>query len=238
MTTGSDLVAAAKSFTGQPYSTGPARTDPNSSYKDCSGLVVASLAKLGVHLPAQFAPVSTGLELWCRSVVTLDGRGLGRTLSEAYATPGCLLFIWGYGPEGHVGISCGDQTSVETPAAGHMVGIRDRRSVWTGAALVPGLDYSAAPPAPPPAPADWLETLAAEVAFLKGAIRTKPVRYGDNGAGVTVVQLLLKLKGYDIGTVDGAFGPKTLQAVQAFQHANGLVADGVVGPLTFGALSA
>ncbi|HEY0988185.1 MAG TPA: peptidoglycan-binding domain-containing protein [Kofleriaceae bacterium] len=36
--------------------------------------------------------------------------------------------------------------------------------------------------------------------------------------------------------VDGAFGPRTREAVVRFQHTNGLEADGVVGPLTWAAL--
>jgi peptidoglycan hydrolase-like protein with peptidoglycan-binding domain len=37
-------------------------------------------------------------------------------------------------------------------------------------------------------------------------------------------------------TVDGIFGPKTKSAVRAFQHAIGIVSDGIVGPLTWQAL--
>jgi peptidoglycan hydrolase-like protein with peptidoglycan-binding domain len=36
--------------------------------------------------------------------------------------------------------------------------------------------------------------------------------------------------------MDGIFGAKTLAAVRAFQRSRGLTVDGVVGPLTWGAL--
>jgi uncharacterized protein (TIGR02594 family) len=48
-------------------------------------------------------------------------------------------------------------------------------------------------------------------------------------------QRLVSLR-FDVGGVDGVFGPKTLAAVQAFQRAQGLAVDGVVGPRTAGAL--
>src|SRR5690348_17484353 len=40
----------------------------------------------------------------------------------------------------------------------------------------------------------------------------------------------------DPGNSDGSFGPGTLAAVIAFQSSQGMVADGVVGPNTAGAL--
>ena len=46
----------------------------------------------------------------------------------------------------------------------------------------------------------------------------------------------LNALGYDCGSVDGIFGSKTYAAVLAFQKANGLVADGIVGSLTWGKL--
>ena len=40
----------------------------------------------------------------------------------------------------------------------------------------------------------------------------------------------------DFNVVDGIFGSKTYAAVMAFQKANGLSADGIAGPLTWGKL--
>ncbi len=51
------------------------------------------------------------------------------------------------------------------------------------------------------------------------------------------LQQKLKAKGINVG-VDGQFGPKTKAAVIAFQRANGLTADGVVGPKTWAKLNA
>ena len=54
------------------------------------------------------------------------------------------------------------------------------------------------------------------------------------GTEVKSLQTCLKLRKYlpDTSKVDGIFGPKTKQATMAFQKANGLKADGIVGPLT------
>ena len=52
------------------------------------------------------------------------------------------------------------------------------------------------------------------------------------GDDVLALQTLLNTKGYDVGTPDGSFGPKTQAAVIIFQKTNGLVPDGSVGPNT------
>ena len=54
---------------------------------------------------------------------------------------------------------------------------------------------------------------------------------------VTELQRALSSAGYDPGPADGKFGPRTETAVIAFQQANGLSADGVVGPETASALN-
>ncbi len=63
------------------------------------------------------------------------------------------------------------------------------------------------------------------------------LRTGSSGAEVKALQQTLARAGFDPGPLDGAFGAKTERAVKAFQRANGLEADGVVGKLTRAALA-
>jgi peptidoglycan hydrolase-like protein with peptidoglycan-binding domain len=60
-------------------------------------------------------------------------------------------------------------------------------------------------------------------------------RQGDQGPEVRALQHLLRFKGQNVD-VDGIFGAQTRAAVVAFQNQNGLVTDGIVGPLTWSAL--
>ena len=53
---------------------------------------------------------------------------------------------------------------------------------------------------------------------------------------VTLIQNRLNSLGFAVGRADGIFGPRTHAGVQAFQKANGLVVDGIVGRNTWGAL--
>lgn len=64
------------------------------------------------------------------------------------------------------------------------------------------------------------------------------IRRGARGAAVEDVQKRLLRLGYDLGRagVDGVFQGATLEAVRAFQRAQGLAEDGVVGPKTWAAL--
>lgn len=62
------------------------------------------------------------------------------------------------------------------------------------------------------------------------------VRSGATGNEVRELQRALKEKGFDPQGTDGKFGPNTRKAVVAFQRANGLEPDGVVGKNTLAAL--
>lgn len=53
---------------------------------------------------------------------------------------------------------------------------------------------------------------------------------------VRSVQEALRAAGFDPGLVDGIPGKRTRDAIIAFQRAKGLMADGIAGPVTLGAL--
>ena len=59
------------------------------------------------------------------------------------------------------------------------------------------------------------------------------LRPGSSGQAVRELQQALKGLGYDPGAVDGHFGPRTESAVKAFQKAQGLTVDGIVGDITW-----
>jgi peptidoglycan hydrolase-like protein with peptidoglycan-binding domain len=66
----------------------------------------------------------------------------------------------------------------------------------------------------------------------------KTLRRGDIGQAVTALQLALLEAGYSLRVygADGDFGKETEAAVKAFQKANGLAVDGIVGAKTWAAL--
>ena len=70
---------------------------------------------------------------------------------------------------------------------------------------------------------------AATTASATTAPGTAVLREGDSGEDVFDLQARLFELGYYSGRIDGRFGAETTEAVKAFQRANGLGADGVVG---------
>lgn len=63
---------------------------------------------------------------------------------------------------------------------------------------------------------------------------TKPTLHsGAKGDAVFYLQSKLSSAGYSVGKIDGIYGPKTYNAVIAFQAEHNLATDGVVGPATW-----
>jgi peptidoglycan hydrolase-like protein with peptidoglycan-binding domain len=59
------------------------------------------------------------------------------------------------------------------------------------------------------------------------------LRLGASGEAVRQLQVALKGLGYDPGAIDGQFGSRTEAAVKAFQRAQGIAVDGIVGDITW-----
>ena len=78
-------------------------------------------------------------------------------------------------------------------------------------------------PATAAAPAAPMETAAAPAT-------------GAQVGSAQEIQQALKQAGFYQGAIDGKVGPKTQQAIKAFQQAHQLKVDGKVGPRTWAAL--
>jgi cell wall-associated NlpC family hydrolase len=63
------------------------------------------------------------------------------------------------------------------------------------------------------------------------------LKTGSTGADVVQLQTELNYIGYNVGATDGIFGVKTQSEVVAFQTANSLTPDGIVGSITATALN-
>ena len=72
--------------------------------------------------------------------------------------------------------------------------------------------------------------------FKMVAVNCQVLKKIAKGKPVVALQAILKAKGFDCGAIDGSFGQKTDQAVRAFQKAEGLEVDGIVGSATWEAL--
>lgn len=122
------------------------------------------------------------------------------------------------GRMGHTGICLGDGTIVH--AKGHAYGVvHDKVSAgrWTHYAIPKGMRSE-------------------DDGQAAGKIDARPtLRKGSKGEDVVYLQQLLNAEGAKI-SVDGIFGSATEARVEAFQASHGLVADGIVGPLTWSAL--
>jgi hypothetical protein len=63
-----------------------------------------------------------------------------------------------------------------------------------------------------------------------------PLKPGDYGEQVKVLQRALASLGYSPGAIDGVYGLSTQRAVSRFQSASKLTPDGILGPQTLAAL--
>lgn len=84
---------------------------------------------------------------------------------------------------------------------------------------------------------EWANPQSPEEAWGSVAEGNVMVRHGQRGPVIEALQGRLASAGFELAA-DGDFGNKTKEALIAFQKANGLDPDGVVGPATAAALEA
>ncbi len=95
----------------------------------------------------------------------------------------------------------------------------------------PAADLSPAVDAPVP------QAKPSDVARTEATATWRDVmKPGSRGEDVRQLQETLKAAGYDVGPIDGKFGPLTEAAVKAYQADHGLTVDGKVGEKTRGSL--
>ena len=140
---------------------------------------------------------------------------------------GLFVFTLNAGRATHTAVTIGNGQAVD--ARGHALGVVQR--ALSGASYTHwarlNVDYEA------PAQGENEENPG-------GGETRRTLRAGMSGEDVQDVQRTLLSLGYDLGAsgMDGRFGSATRAAVTAFQRANGLAADGVVGPATWQMLDA
>lgn len=126
---------------------------------------------------------------------------------------------------GHIGLYIGDGWVIE--ASGTINGVIKSRitiSKWVEWGELKGVNYEAGP-------ADVITDPEENMTY--GTIRK-----GDKGPVVKYAQQLLMKAGYELPRfgADGSYGTETVSAVKAFQKANGLQQDGIIGPKTWAKL--
>lgn len=74
------------------------------------------------------------------------------------------------------------------------------------------------------------------ISTYMNSARAQNLAWGSKGDEVRELQTRLQRWGYYDGPISSIYGEQTFEAVKRFQRANGLTADGVVGPQTRAAL--
>lgn len=129
--------------------------------------------------------------------------------------PGTAVFMVNEGRRTHIGLYVGNGVVIE--AQGTKTGVVESSiNMWEEWGELVGVEYDTNP-----------ETFETDFATL---------RKGDRGELVEVLQKKLLAAGCTV-KVDGIFGANTLAFVLAFQRANGLTPDGIVGKKTWAKLN-
>lgn len=243
MTKAEAVISAAESQIGSPYVYGTwgqlctvslrkryANYNPSQraiTYKRCPVLNGSQSTCAGCKYEGKLAFDCRGFTHWCllKAVIDITGGYVARQWSdnnwdakgEIAFLPECICCVF-TGDMGHTGLYVGGGRVLHCSGEvkDDMLSGRD----WQKWAIPKGL-YTP-------------EELAK---LVKGAF-TRMLKKGMKGEDVRTMQVYLNALGYNCGTADGIFGNKTVEAVKAFQSAEGLTVDGIAGQQTLDILAA
>ena len=192
---------------------------------DCSGLFVYAFQKYGIRISHSSHYQYTD---YCAEKGTLSK---GKRTDGKALKPGTAVFVYKDETKRytHIGLYVGNGEVIEaygTQKGVIMSSVTDNK--WNRWGEMKKVDFSeekASPEDPEHSAPEAPET-------------RKTLRKGDKGSQVKELQERLLNLGYPLPKygADGDFGKETETAVKAFQHDNGLNADGVVGKNTWTAL--
>ena len=243
MTKAEAVISAAESQIGSPYVYGTwgqlctvslrkryANYNPSQraiTYKRCPVLNGSQSTCAGCKYEGKLAFDCRGFTHWCllKAGIDITGGYVARQWSdnnwdakgEIAFLPECVCCVF-TGDMGHTGLYVGGGRVLHCSGEvkDDMLSGRD----WQKWAIPKGL-YTP-------------EELAK---LVKGAF-TRMLKKGMKGEDVRTMQVYLNALGYNCGTADGIFGNKTVEAVKAFQSAEGLTVDGIAGQQTLDILAA
>lgn len=189
---------------------------------DCSGLFDWAFRELnGIDI---YHGSNTIWNKYCTAKGELKN---GKRTDGKELKPGTAIFTHNTKTDvrGHIGLYIGDGWVIE--ASGTINGVIKSKitiSKWVEWGELKGVNYETGP----------------------GDVITDPeenmtygtIRKGDKGPVVKYAQQLLMKAGYSLPKfgADGSYGAETVSAVKAFQKANGLQQDGIIGPKTWAKL--
>lgn len=180
---------------------------------DCSGLFAWAFKELGGKM---YHGSNTIWQKWCTDKGTLT------TSTRKTIKPGTAVFKMRDGNDYyHMGLYIGNSEVIEAQSTQTGV-VKSALTKWGYWGELKGADYirdtEPETPTAPPKVGDH-----------------RVIKWGMRGDDVKTLQEMLIARGYELSAT-GKYASKTLKAVTAFQEANGLEADGIVGKNTWSKL--
>lgn len=186
---------------------------------DCSGLFTWAFRQLGSTM---YHGSDTMYKKWCVNHGELKK---GKRTDGKPLLPGTAVFVWNGAKYSHVGLYVGNGLVIEAASTKQgVITSKVTASKWAYWGELTGVQF---------------DTVADTPVTVEKEPGRPTLRRGNKGDAVKELQTLLSELGYNLGPcgIDGDFGRATEAAVKAMQKDAGIKVDGIVGPLSWAALT-